>query len=110
MKIDACLKNAVTSIDLSTWEMRCGAIALVIVLLEKIWIEESNVPGNLERYAIRSESFNPGISEYEENLLEISYSISMLYRTFGLINFQRMSISKYLRKIDADALDTAHTL
>jgi len=105
MKIDICLKNAIDSLDLSSWEMRYGATALAIFLLHKIWNDESKEPGNMERYINRIESDNYGI--YDDNLYEITSAISILYRTYSLRQFQRYGISNYFQKIDAGKIFTA---
>jgi len=108
MKIDASLKEAITALDLSSWEARYGATALAIVLLEDIWSAEAKVPGKLERYFSRLECGHNEITEFDDDLREINYAISMLYRTYGLRQFKRLgSVSIYLNKIGACAEDTA---
>jgi len=101
MKIDAFLKDAIASLDLSSWDVRYGAVALVIVLLENIWSEEAKVPGKWERYFSRLECGIDDITEFDDDLREIHYAISMLYRTYGLSNFQRLGVKNHLRKINA---------
>jgi hypothetical protein len=98
MKIDVSLRDAITSIDLSSSDTRYGAVALVVVLLENIWREEAKVPGKLEEYYNRIQF---DYISLDNDLRDISYAISALYRTYGLCNFNRVGIRNYLKKINA---------
>jgi len=97
VKIDACLKDAIDSLDLSSCDMRYGATALAIALLEKIWRAESMAPGNMERYLSRMECECDGPSEYEDNLRELGYAASALYSTYGLRFFKRLGIGRHIQ-------------
>ena len=100
MKIDARLLNAITALDLSSFEVRYGAVALVIFLLEKIWHEEAKEPGRLEKYFYQIEYEYDVITE-DDDLRDMQYAILMLYRTYGFRHYRRLGISDCLRKIDA---------
>jgi hypothetical protein len=103
MKIDISLKEAVDMLDLSSRERRCGATALAIVLLDRIWHAESNDDyDNLLRYydRLESEFYLFGIYEGEDNLYVISQASSMLYHAYCLKLYRRYGINKHLKEIE----------
>ena len=104
MKIDFNLKDAIAALDLSTCGARYGATALAIVLLESIWRAEAEVPGKMDRYLSRLECGHDEITEFDDDLRNIHYAVSMLYRTYGLRRFERSGISSYLSKSVAAVL------
>jgi hypothetical protein len=108
VKIDACLRDAIANLDMSSWSVRFGATALVIVLLENIWNAEAKEPGRMERYLCRLECGHEENDEFDDDLRDIDYAISALYRTYGFRNFKRLGISNHLSNSTSDYAEVTH--
>ena len=101
MIIDHSLRCTIEAVDLSDSDMRYGATALAILLLERILSAESKDPYSMSIYQSRLElEYNP-YSEFKDELRVLVGAITTLYYAYGLPNLRDMGIAKYLRKIEA---------
>ena len=102
MIIDHPLKDAIEAVDLSSTDMRYGAVLLTIFLLERILSAESNDPHSMSIYHSRYDLEHEPYSELHDDLRAIGDAESMLYYAYGLRHFQRLGAGNYLREIEAN--------
>jgi len=103
MYLDPSLKAAIYAVDLSTDSYRRAALALAIILIEKITYAEENeldwLDIFLSRYddEFRAQHFKP----YEATIFALSEARKTLYSTYDFNCFRRLGIQSYLLNIGA---------